>query len=128
MKEKNKINKTSIFLYSFGIAFIEYLLLDLVLSDIVITDYKMEVTIGLILDFLIIGFVTIVYMTDTFLKDYKDVVLSSKINIVFSVIGIVSIILLAYIFLNKVIIELKIIPVLIISIGSFVLAKIIENK
>lgn len=127
-KKKINLNKLTIFLYSIGIALVEYLLLDLILTDLVITEYRMDITIGLLLAFFIIGFVTVVYMSEDMLVNYKEAVLSSKLNIVFSIIGIVSIVILSYIFLDQVLFRVSILPIIIFVILCFVIGRIIEKK
>lgn len=127
-KLESELNKVSAFLYSFGLVFIEFLLLDLLISDINIGEYKMDFTIGLILTFIIIGLITMMVMAKDLLPSLKEAIMDSKTNIVFTIIGLVSTIFLLNYFLNTVVFSLGILPILGIAIGSFILGRLIELK
>ncbi|WP_103981079.1 hypothetical protein [Helcococcus massiliensis] len=124
---ESELNSISVFLYSFGLVFIEFLLLDLLLFGGHIKDYRMVFTPALFITFAIIGLVTVVFMSDKILVNYKDAVLASGFNKFMSVAGIMSIIILAHIFLKQKLFSLSILPILLISAGAFVLGRIIEK-
>ena len=124
---ESELNSISVFLYSFGLVFIEFLLLDLLLFGGHIKDYRMVFTPALLITFTIICLVTVVFMSDKILVNYKDAVLASGFNKFMSMIGIFSIIFLAHIFLKQKLFSLSILPILFISAGSFILGRIIEK-
>lgn len=124
---ESELNSISVFLYSFGLVFIEFLLLDLLLFGGHIKDYRMVFTPALLITFTIICLVTVVFMSDKILVNYKDAVLASGFNKFMSMIGIFSIIILAHIFLKQKLFSLSILPILFISAGSFILGRIIEK-
>lgn len=126
-KEVPTLNTLSIILYSFGLTFIELLTFDLVISNVNISDYEMNITLGYIITFIIISAVTVIYMADRF-EDFRENYLDTKVNKVFTFIGIFSTIILANIFLNKTLFSLNIVTVIIVTIMIFVLGRIIEKK
>lgn len=87
----------------------------------------MNITLGYIITFIIISAVTVVYMADRF-EDFRENYLDTKVNKVFTFIGIFSTIILANIYLNKTLFSLNIITVIIVAIMIFVLGRIIEKK
>lgn len=125
---ESELNSISVFLYSFGLVFIEFLLLDLLLFGGHIKDYRMVFTPALLITFALIGLVTVVFMSDNILVSYKDAVLASGFNKFMSMIGIFSIIILAHIFLKQKLFSLSILPILFISAGAFVLGRIVEKN
>lgn len=125
---ESKLNSISVFLYSFGLVFIEFLLLDLLTFGGHIKDYRMIFTPALLITFALIGFVTVVFMSDKIFVNYKDAVLASGFNKFMSMAGIISIIILAHIFLKKKLFSLSILPILFISAGSFVVGRIVEKN
>ena len=125
---ESELNSISVFLYSFGLVFIEFLLLDLLLFGGHIKDYRMVFTPALIITFALICLVTVVFMSDKILVNYKDAVLASGFNKFMSMIGIFSIIILAQIFLKQKLFSLSILPILFISAGSFIIGRIIEKN
>ncbi|WP_311487778.1 hypothetical protein [uncultured Helcococcus sp.] len=124
---ESELNSISVFLYSFGLVFIEFLLLDLLLFGGHIKDYRMVFTPALLITFALICLVTIVFMSDKILVNYKDAVLASGFNKFMSMIGIFSIIILAHIFLKQKLFSLSILPILFITAGSFIVGRIIEK-
>ena len=124
---ESELNSISVFLYSFGLVFIEFLLLDLLLFGGHIKDYRMVFTPALLITFTIICLVTVVFMSDKILVNYKDAVLASGFNKFMSMIGIFSIIILAHIFLKQKLFSLSILPILFITAGSFIVGRIIEK-
>src|SRR5574344_2238345 len=125
---ESELNSISVFLYSFGLVFIEFLLLDLLLFGGHIKDYRMVFTPALIITFALICLVTVVFMSDKILVNYKDAVLASGFNKFMSRIGVFSIIILAHIFLKQKLFSLSILPILFISAGSFIIGRIIEKN
>ena len=125
---ESELNSISVFLYSFGLVFIEFLLLDLLLFGGHIKDYRMVFTPALIITFALICLVTVVFMSDKILVNYKDAVLASGFNKFMSMIGVFSIIILAHIFLMQKLFSLSILPILFISAGSFIIGRIIEKN
>ena len=124
---ESELNSISVFLYSFGLVFIEFLLLDLLLFGGHIKDYRMVFTPALLITFALIGLVTVVFMSDKILVNYKDAVLESGFNKFISVAGIMSIVILAHIFLKQKLFSLSILPILFITAGSFIVGRIIEK-
>ena len=125
---ESELNSISVFLYSFGLVFIEFLLLDLLLFGGHIKDYRMVFTPALIITFALICLVTVVFMSDKILVNYKDAVLASGFNKFMSMIGVFSIIILAHIFLKQKLFSLSILPILFISAGSFIIGRRIEKN
>lgn len=131
-KDNNKnnvrnINGFSIFLYSFALLFFEYLLLDLVITPVNITEYKMNITIGLLSSLILISLITVLYMSN---KSgwLKNSIKNSKLNLFALIIGTVAIVYLLNIYLNKTIINLGIVYIIIIIILLYLIAKILEKK
>lgn len=131
-KDNNKnnvrnINGFSVFLYSFALLFFEYLLLDLVITPVNITEYKMNITIGLLSSLILISLITVLYMSN---KSgwLKNSIKNSKLNLFALIIGTVAIVYLLNIYLNKTIINLGIVYIIIIIILLYLIAKILEKK
>nr|WP_276939626.1 hypothetical protein [Helcococcus sueciensis] len=121
------LNTWSIILYSFGLTFIELLTFDLVISDINISQYRMNISLGYIITFIIISAVTVVYMADRF-KDFREGFIDSKTNKIFMMIGIVSTIIIANVYLSKTLFSISILTVIIIAALTFISGRIIEKK
>ncbi len=121
------LNTWSIILYSFGLTFIELLTFDLVISDINISQYRMNISLGYIITFIIISTVTVVYMADRF-KDFREGFIDSKANKIFMMIGIVSTIIIANVYLSKTLFSISILTVIIIAALTFISGRIIEKK
>lgn len=121
------LNTLSIILYSFGLTFVELLTFDLIISDVNISQYKLNVTLGYLITFVIISFVTVVYMADRF-ENFREDFLESKTNRVFMMIGIVSTIIIANVYLSKTLFSLSILTVLIIIVVIFIAGRTIEKK
>lgn len=126
-KEVPTLNTLSIILYSFGLTFIELLTFDLVISEVNISQYKMNVTLGYIITFAIISAVTVIYMADRF-ENFREEFLDSKTNRIFIMIGILSTIIIANVYLSKTLFSLSIITVIIIAALTFIAGRIIEKK
>lgn len=127
LKEVPTLNTLSIILYSFGLTFLELLTFDLVISDVNISQYKMNVTLGYIITFAIISTVTVIYMADRF-ENFREEFLDSKTNRIFIMIGIVSTIIIANVYLSKTLFSLSIITVIIIIALTFFSGRVIEKK
>ena len=127
VKENPTLNTLSIILYSFGLTFVELLTFDLIISDVNISQYKMNVTLGYIITFAIISAVTVIYMADRF-ENFRDEFLESKSNRIFMMIGIVSTIIIANVYLSKTLFSLSILTIIIIAAIIFIAGRIIEKK
>ncbi|MDO4604874.1 MAG: hypothetical protein Q4B23_02715 [Helcococcus sp.] len=127
VKEIPTLNTLSIILYSFGLTFVELLTFDLIISDVNISQYKMNVTLGYIITFAIISAVTVIYMADRF-ENFRDEFLESKSNRIFMMIGIVSTIIIANVYLSKTLFSLSILTIIIIAAIIFIAGRIIEKK
>lgn len=127
VKEVPTLNTLSIILYSFGLTFVELLTFDLIISDVNISQYKMNVTLGYIITFAIISAVTVIYMADRF-ENFRDEFLESKSNRIFMMIGIVSTIIIANVYLSKTLFSLSILTIIIIAAIIFIAGRIIEKK
>ena len=127
LKEVPTLNTLSIILYSFGLTFLELLTFDLVISDVNIFQYKMNVTLGYIITFAIISAVTVIFMADRF-EDFREEFLESNTNRIFIMIGIVSTIFIVNVYLSKNLFSLNIITVIIIIALTFFSGRVIEKK
>lgn len=127
VKEVPTLNTLSIILYSFGLTFVELLTFDLIISDVNISQYKMNVTLGYIITFAIISAVTVIYMADRF-ENFRDEFLESKSNRIFMMIGIVSTIIITNVYLSKTLFSLSILTIIIIAAIIFIAGRIIEKK
>ncbi|MCT1796714.1 hypothetical protein [Helcococcus kunzii] len=126
-KNIKNINSYSVFLYSFVLLFFEYLLLDLVLTSVNITEYKMNFTIGLFITLILISLITVLYMSNKTTR-FKDAIKDSKLNMLALVIGTVAIVYLANVYLGYTIVYLSILPIILIIASFYIIAKILEKK
>lgn len=126
-KNIKNINSYSVFLYSFALLFFEYLLLDLVLTSVNITEYKMNFTIGLFITLILISLITVLYMSNNTTR-FKDAIKDSKLNMLALIIGTVAIVYLANVYLGYTIVHLSILPIILIIASFYIIAKILENK
>ena len=121
------INGFSVFLYSFALLFFEYLLLDLVITPVNITEYKMNITIGLLSTLILISLITVLYMSNKYTW-LKDSIKNSKLNLFALVIGTVAIVYLLNIYLSKTIVNLGVLYIIIIIISLYLIGKTLEKK
>lgn len=121
------INGFSVFLYSFALLFFEYLLLDLVITPVNITEYKMNITIGLLSTLILISLITVLYMSNKYTW-LKDSIKNSKLNLFALVIGTVAIVYLLNIYLSKTIVNLGVLYIIIIVISLYLIGKTLEKK
>lgn len=121
------INGFSVFLYSFALLFFEYLLLDLVITPVNITEYKMNITIGLLSTLILISLITVLYMSNKYTW-LKDSIKNSKLNLFALVIGTVAIVYLLNIYLSKTIVNFGVLYIIIIVISLYLIGKTLEKK
>lgn len=125
-KNTNQLNSISVFLYSFALVFFEYLLLDLILFNGNITEYKMNFTIGILITLSIIAIITVIYMSEK-MKKIKEFVMSSKLNIIALMVAVVASAFVLNSYLNYTLFELNIFPIIILIIVMVIVGKAIEK-
>ncbi|MFM1534627.1 hypothetical protein [Helcococcus ovis] len=126
MKENKKLNSISVFLYSFALVLFEILLLDLAVTPIPINLYKMRVTVGILLIFLMISGITVLYMSDKF-KKLKEKIFDNKINKIALVVGVLALVIVFMTKLNYYLFSLSIFIVILLIFLMFILGWIIEK-
>lgn len=126
MKKKLLFKDISTFLYAFALAMFQFTIFELVLTNKTVVEYRMNFTVGALIGILLICIATVLYMSERFRK-LREFVLDTKLNRYSTVFGLVSLIILVFIYLNKTMFYLDIITIIILIIASLLIGRILEK-